>query len=410
MRMTSILPNAGAVLFAAAVVACGSTSGGSTTDGGLGMDGGSSHTKDAKGSRDGKASSDGGVLRDVGPSIDGESADDAQSKIAPTVLSNMPLAAAAAVPINAHVSATFSEPMDPSTLTGATFTLTSGTPAVSVPGMLVYASSQLVFWPSAELANETTFTATITTGAKSAGGIALGKDYVWTFATGSAIAAGVPVDLRTAGQYVILAETGISTVSPSTITGNLGLSPAAATYITGFPLTPDTSNEFSTTPQVNGKVYAADYAVPTPINLTTAVNDMGTAFTAAAGRAPDVTGLGAGSIGGMTLPAGVYGWGTGLLMATNVTLTGSATDVWIFQIAKNLTVSDGAQLVLSGGALPQNVFWQVSGGATLGTTVQFEGTILCQTAISLDTGASITGRLLAQTATTLDANTVIVSP
>jgi hypothetical protein len=218
------------------------------------------------------------------------------------------------------------------------------------------------------------------------------------------------VDLGTASQYVILAETAISTVSPSVITGDLGISPAAATYITGFSPTLGASGAFSTSSQVTGKLYAADYASPSPTMLTSAIGDMGTAFTAAAGRAPDVTGLGAGSIGGKTLAAGVYRWGTGLLLATDVTLAGSATDVWIFQIAKNLTVSDGVHLVLSGGALPENVFWQVSGNVSLGTTAQFDGTILCQTGITLNTGASITGRLLAQTAVTLDANTVVTSP
>jgi Ice-binding-like len=218
------------------------------------------------------------------------------------------------------------------------------------------------------------------------------------------------IDLGTAADYVILSETGISTVSPSTITGNLGVSPAAATYITGFSLILNSSGRFSTSAQVSGRVYAADYASPTPSDLTTAISDMKTAFTAAAGRAPTVTGLGAGSIGGMTLTAGVYGWGTGLLMATNVTLSGTATDVWIFQVAKGLTVSDGAHLVLSGGALPKNVYWQVSGAVSLGTTAQFDGIILCQTGIALATGASITGSLLAQTAVTLDANAVVSSP
>jgi hypothetical protein len=218
---------------------------------------------------------------------------------------------------------------------------------------------------------------------------------------------GVPVDLGTAGQYAILAKSGISTVSPSAITGDLGLSPAAATYITGFSLIADPSNVFSTSSQVTGKVYASDYAPPTPVNLTTAIGDMGTAFTAAAGRAPDVTGLGAGNIGGMVLSAGVYSWGTGLLIPSNLTLTGSATDVWIFQIAQDLTVDNGVEIVLAGGALPKNVFWQVSGSASLGTTVEFEGILLCQTGIALNTGASLTGRLLAQTAVTLDSNAIV---
>ena len=114
------------------------------------------------------------------------------------------------------------------------------------------------------------------------------------------------VNLGTAVGYAILAESAISNVSTSAITGSVGLSPAAASYITGFPLTPDSTTEFSTTPQITGKVYASDYATPTPSNLTMAVSDMLTAFTDAAGRAPTVTELGAGNIGGMTLDPGVY--------------------------------------------------------------------------------------------------------
>jgi hypothetical protein len=216
------------------------------------------------------------------------------------------------------------------------------------------------------------------------------------------------VNLGTAGTYVILAKSGISTVPTSAVTGDLGLSPAAATFITGFsPLTASASNVFSTSAQVTGKIYAADYAVPTPSNLTTAVDDMGLAFTDAAGRAPDVTDLGAGNIGGKTLAAGVYKWGTGLLIPTNLTLTGSAADVWIFQVAKSLTVSSAVSVVLTGGAVPKNVFWQVAGNVELGTTAHFEGVILAKTSIALQTGASINGRLLAQTAVTIDDSAVV---
>jgi hypothetical protein len=131
------------------------------------------------------------------------------------------------------------------------------------------------------------------------------------------------------------------------------------------------------------------------------------AFTDAAGRAPDVTELGAGNIGGKTLTPGVYEWSTGLLIPTDVTLTGNATDVWIFQIAQNLTVSNGTNIVLSGGAVPQNVFWEVAGSVALGTTVNFEGVILSQTMIALGTGASIHGQLLAQTAVKIESSTVV---
>jgi hypothetical protein len=220
-------------------------------------------------------------------------------------------------------------------------------------------------------------------------------------------AAGLPVKLGTAGNFVILAKSGISTVPASVITGDIGVSPIAATAITGFSLIADSTNVFSTSSQVTGKVYAADYAPPTPSKMTTAVSDMELAFTDAAGRAASVTELGAGNIGGKTLAPGVYKWSTALLIPTDVTLAGSATDVWIFQIAQTLTMSSGKRVLLTGGALPKNVFWQVSGGVILGTTAHIEGVVLTKTAATLATGASIKGRLLAQTAVTLDASTVV---
>jgi hypothetical protein len=217
----------------------------------------------------------------------------------------------------------------------------------------------------------------------------------------------LPVNLGTAGHYAILAKSGISTVPTAAVTGDLGISPAAATLITGFSLTADSTNAFSTSPQVVGKVYAADYAPPTPSRMTTAIADMELAFTDAAGRAPDVSELGAGNIGGMTIAPGVYKWGTGLLIPTDITLAGNATAVWIFQVAQGLTVSSATKVRLTGGALPKNVFWQVGGQVELGTTAHLEGVVLTQTSITLRTGASIQGRLLAQTAVGIDASAVV---
>ena len=216
---------------------------------------------------------------------------------------------------------------------------------------------------------------------------------------------GAPVKLGTAGNYVILAEAGISGTS-ATVTGDLGGSPAAASYITGFSLIADPTNVFSTSAQVTGRVYAADYAPPTPFNMTTAVGDMALAIADAAGRTPDVTELGAGNIGGMTLAPGVYEWSSGLLIPASVTLAGGANAVWIFQIAQDLTMSSGTSIVLSGGALPKNVFWQVAGLTMLGTTAQFDGIILCKTLIAVETHATINGRLFSQTAVTLQMNKV----
>jgi hypothetical protein len=328
--------------------------------------------------------------------------------VQPTVLSSVPVNGAIDVALNGSVSATFSEAMDPASLTGATFTLSSGVGMMPVAGTVVYADSKAVFWPAAHFDSNVTYTATITTGARSAAGSAMAAKVAWSFGTGSAVAPGVPVSLGTAGGFAILAKSGVSTVPASVITGNVGVSPAAASYLTGFSLIADATNTFSTSPQVTGKIYAADYAVPTPSTLTTAIGDMGLAFTDAAGRAPGVTELGAGNVGGMNLAPGVYKWGTGLLIPSDVTLTGLATDVWIFQIAQDLTLGSGVRVTLAGGALPRNVFWQVAGLVDLGTTAHLEGVVLSQTAITLRTGASVNGRLLAQTAVAIDASTIVV--
>lgn len=219
---------------------------------------------------------------------------------------------------------------------------------------------------------------------------------------------GLPsTDMGSAGAYVILAKAGISNVTGSAITGDIGVSPAAATYITGFSLVADATNVFSTSIAVIGKVYAADYAVPTPSNLTTAVGSMETAYTDAAGRSdPDFTELATGDISGLTLEPGLYKWGTSVSMNSNITLEGSATDVWIFQVAGDLSMASGVSITLAGGALPKNIFWQVAGQVDILTSAHFEGIILCMTAVNLQTSASMNGRILSQTAVNLDDNAI----
>jgi len=216
---------------------------------------------------------------------------------------------------------------------------------------------------------------------------------------------GTPVNLGTAGGYVVLSKAGISGTT-ATVTGNLGVSPAAATYITGFSLIADSSNTFSTSAQITGRVYAADYAVATPAALTTAISDMELAFTAAAARAPDFTEVGAATTSDPMLP-GVHRWSGALLVPSTVTLTGGPNDVWLFQVANDLTVSAGAQIVLAGGAKAKNVFWQISGKVTLATMAHLEGVVLTQTSVTFGAGASQNGRLLAQTSVVIDGSTVV---
>ncbi len=216
-----------------------------------------------------------------------------------------------------------------------------------------------------------------------------------------------PVNLGTAGNFVILAKSGISSIPPSEVTGDIGVSPIDQTAITGFSLTIDPSNVYSTSTQVAGKVFAADYAAPTPVNLTTAVGDMESAYNNAAGRTnPDFTELGAGEIGGLTLVPGLYKWSTDVLITNDVTINGGPNDIWIFQIAGGITIANGKKVILSGGAQSKNIFWQSAGIVSVGTTAKLIGIVLAQTSINLSTGATVDGLLLAQTAVTLDANKI----
>jgi hypothetical protein len=210
-----------------------------------------------------------------------------------------------------------------------------------------------------------------------------------------------PVNLGTAGSFVILTKTGITDVYASAVTGDVGTSP-----ITGAAL-------LLTCGEVSGIIYTVDAAGPLPcaVNnatlLTAAVGDMGFAYNDAAGRvSPDFIELGAGEIGGLTLAPGLYKWATGVSISTDVTLSGGPDDVWIFQVAGTLKQANATRVTLAGGALARNIFWQAAGAVTLGTTAHFEGVILAKTMIAVNTGASVNGRLMAQTAVTLQMNAI----
>jgi hypothetical protein len=218
---------------------------------------------------------------------------------------------------------------------------------------------------------------------------------------GIGFASSQPVNLGSAGTFVILTKTGITDVHPSAVKGDVGTSP-----ITGAAL-------LLTCAEVTGKVYTVDAAGPLPCKitdatkLTSAVGDMEFAYTDAAGRtSPDFTELGAGEIGGLTLAPGLYKWGTAVTISKNVTLSGGPNDVWILQVAGKLTEANGIHVILAGGALAKNIFWQVAGAVTLGTTAHFEGIMLAKTVIAVNTGASVNGRLFSQTAVTLQMNAI----
>lgn len=320
-----------------------------------------------------------------------------------TVSSTDPTSNETSVARNKVIAVTFSEAMDPLTINTMSFTLKQGT--TEVGGSVAYAGLTATFTPSGTLFANTEYTATITTEAKSLTGNTLVSNKEWSFTTAGSTSGIAAVNLGSSGDYVILAKTAISNNATSALTGDLGLSPAATSYITGLALTNATG--FATSAQVNGIIYAADMADPTPTTLTTAVNNMITAYNDAAGRSlPDFVELGTGIIGGYTLAPGLYKWTSTVTIPTDITISGSATDVWIFQIAGDLTMSSAVNITLSGGAMAKNIFWQVAGQATIGTTAHFEGIILSMTGITFQTGASMNGRALAQTAVVLDGNTI----
>ncbi len=198
------------------------------------------------------------------------------------------------------------------------------------------------------------------------------------------------VNLGTAANFAILGNTTVTNTGSTThVTGDVGLS-------TGTSLTGLTSAQITGTTQI--------------FNATarTAQDDLTTAYNDAAGRTTSAITV-SGNLGGQTLVAGLYKSTSSLAVSSgNLTLSGTASDVWIFQMASTLTLTTGRAVNLTGGAQASHVFWQVGSSATLGVNSTFVGTIMAQASVTLDHGATLTGRALARTgAVTLDTNTVV---
>lgn len=300
----------------------------------------------------------------------------------PKVTVENPANLATGVAVNSVVRATFDKAMDPLTITGLTFTLKNGTATVNGQVTYVALTRIATFRPSVNLLPNTTYTATVTAGAKDLAGNALVSGLLpnpWTFTTANTVvippAAAVP--LASAGTFGIMATSAITNTGAGTmINGDVSLDPGTSNGL--LPV------------QVNGTIHINDtVSEQARLDLLAAYNfaknlPPGTTISAGAD-------LGALNPGGV-LPPGTYTSGSTMLVSTPLTLNGSATDVWIFQIGSSLTTT--ANVILGPGVQAKNVYWVPTLDATIGVGSIFSGTIVAGRDTTAKTSAVINGRIL----------------
>jgi hypothetical protein len=324
----------------------------------------------------------------------------------PTVVSTDPINLATNVLLNKVVTATFSEAMDVTSITNATFTLKIG--ATTVAGVVNMIGNTARFTPTLNLLSGNTYTATITIGAQNLAGTNLTNDYVWTFST-KAPAGPIAPNLNTVARFGIIAGVGVSNNAGFSVINNMdvGISPGARTGVTGFP--PATI--------VNGAIYASDDITPpgTPAMLIQAKADLTAAYLFARDAVLPAPASVSGDQGGLTLAPGIYKSATTLLVQNgNLTLDaqGDVNAVWIFQIGSALTTigsPTGGSIILSGGAQAKNIYWQVGSSATIGDNTQFKGNVLALTSITMNSNAVLTGRILCSNGAVVMTSTNIIN-
>jgi hypothetical protein len=328
------------------------------------------------------------------------------STTAPKVIATDPADNATGVALNKIITANFSTPMDPLTISTTTFTLKNGTTLIT--GTISYSGTTATFNPTSPLLAGTIYTATIKTGAKNLAGIPLANDYVWDFSTSSSLV-GTGVNLGTAGRFGILAGVGVSNNAGFSEIRNMdvGISPGVRSSVTGFP------------PAiiVGGAIYASDDIAPAGIaaTLVQAKQDLTNAYLFAEGASSPAPATVSGDQGGKTLAPGIYkSTSTLLIQSGDLTLDaqGDANAVWIFQVASDFTTVGGAaggNVILSGGAQAKNIFWQVGRSATIGDYTIFKGNILALTSITLNSHATAQGRMLARNGAVVMTHTNIIT-
>jgi hypothetical protein len=332
----------------------------------------------------------------------------------PTVILTNPSCGATAVPLNKTVNVTFSEQMDPFSITTANFLL-AGPGTTAVIGTVAYdvTNNIATFTPTNPLASNTLYTFTVTTGVRDLAGNPMAANFVCTFTTAATLGP-APVDLGAANGFVILAGSTVTNSGPSIVTGDVGLSPGVNTSIVGFIGQPCLG--VVTGPGViNGTLYTDVCPPPSSVIAANAKLALTTAYNDAAGRSLNVIIVATGDLSGLTLAPGLYRSGISSFGISSADLTldaqGDANAVWIFQMpSSTLTVGNTRKVILAGGAKASNIFWAVGSSATLGTTSVTEGTIMAAASISLNTGAVLHGRALAMTAAVTLLSNVVTKP
>jgi len=319
--------------------------------------------------------------------------------LTPIVVSTDPVDNATGVALNKVIRATFNMPMNPLTLNATTYTVKQG--ATTIVGTISYSGSTVSFTPTSPLESNKVYTATITTGAKNVAGTAMANNYVWNFTTlVTVVVPPVPsgLSLGVFGGNAGITNQGLLTRINN---GSIGTT-AASTLITGFT---DliTGDVYTVTPLhnglVSGRIYSAPPAPGSAASATIATQGLVEANAAylsiSPASMPGGNVIGTADQGGKTLPAGVYFSATTInIIGGDLTLNGSATDVWVFQAGSALTVGGVVprSVKLTGGALAKNVYWYVGSQAVInyaGGGVM-SGTIIANSGVTLSSPANST--------------------
>ena len=325
---------------------------------------------------------------------------------APEVISTSPDDGATDVAVNTTITAAFSEEIDSTTLNESTFYV-NFEDTLSVPGTIDYSANTVTYTPDADLEANTEYTVTLTSAIQDLDGNNLEENYQWVFTTGASASdtnfvVQEPIELGTAMPYAILSRNAITdsdTVNFSEIIGDVGISPGASTDISGFELKPDSTGEFSTAPNVDGRIYASDYEGATADNLLTTEEELIAAYEDSYDESRGAANTLSGDLNAITLTPGLYDAESIELSDDGVLVLDAEENeeaVFIIRSAAGINAGNNSEVMLSGGANPDNVYWVTDGDVNLGENSISTGNFITGGSVNMQAGSELNGRLLLQ--------------